>query len=441
MTKLYFYLDCRRPDREGKGKLKIALFHENQSAYYDLGVHLLKDEWDGNRVQVTGRPDKKFVNVEIRKTYSEFNVALNRVAKRGDFFMLTAKEVMDMIARNASGIEQPDDLDYVIPVYHEYIDGCRKPGTKQVYRSSLSNLILYVGEDKIDELRFKDINGAWLRKYQNWLLAPKDEKHPERGGNGMEVNGANVYLRNLRAIFNYAINNEFTRARYPFKDIDMSPADPDKREVPYDMFLAWATKPMNDSRNFYRDLFMLSFYLCGIRPIDLLFAKRADVRDGRLVYKPSKLNGRVTMSVKIEPEAWEIIKRYEGQEYLINIMETRADYKEFCKHWNIGIRTIGDDEFVTKRGRNGIVYTTVKHNGIASFMTVYYARSCFASYLYNVLDTPMDIISQALGHKSGLKVTNFYVKRDTAKVDIANRQLIDRLTADMAEYVEKHASA
>ena len=53
----------------------------------------------------------------------------------------------------------------------------------------------------------------------------------------------------------------------------------------------------------------------------------------------------------------------------------------------------------------------------------------------------MDIISQALGHKSGLKVTNFYVKRDTAKVDIANRQLIDRLTADMAEYVEKHASA
>ena len=439
MTKLYFYLDCRRPDREGKGKLKIALYHEEKSAYYDLGIHLFPDEWDENREQITGRPDKKFLNVEIRKTYSEINVALNRVSRRGDFYLLTAAEVLNMIARNASGVEQPDDLDYVIPVYHEFIDTCRRTSTAQVYKASLRNLELYCPD--IDNLRFKDITGAWLRRYQNWLLTPKNERHPELGGNGMEVNGANVYLRNLRAVFNYAINNQFTRARYPFKDIDMAPADPDKREIPYETFLEWATKPMNDGRVFYRDLFMLAFYLCGIRPVDLLFAKRDQVQDGRLVYKPTKLNGRVTLSVKIEPEAWEIIKRYEGKDYLINIMETRTDYKQFCKHWNAALRAIGEDKFAVKKGRNGAEYTTVKHIGIINYITVYYARTCFASFLYNVLDTPMDIISQSMGHKSGLKVTNFYVKRDTAKVDIANRQLIDRLTADMAEYVEKHASA
>lgn len=72
---------------------------------------------------------------------------------------------------------------------------------------------------------------------------------------------------------------------------------------------------------------------------------------------------------------------------------------------------------------------------------MYYARICWATYAYNVLDVPMDTISQALGHKNGLRVTNFYVKRDTARVDKANRDLIDRVTKDLAEWSSSHAYA
>ena len=427
----------RRPQKkDGRGTLKIALQHKHKVGYKTLDVHLLPSEWDASKLQVIGRPDKKFLNVEIRKTFADMATALTRVEIRRDFVFLEAKDIVDMIARGADTVDEPCDLDFVIPVYNEYIMLCRKTNTAQTYKTSLNNLIEYCAGE-IDTLRFKDITGAWLRKYQNWLLAPKNEKFPNLGGKGMEVNGANVYLRNLRTIFNYAINNDFTKARYPFKDIDMSTTEPDKRMVDYDKFLEWATIPMPDYRDFYRDLFMLSFYLCGIRPVDLLHVKKSQVENNRLVYYPEKLNGRTKLSIKIEPEAWELIKKYEGEEYLINIMESRTDYRTFSKHWNAAIKAIGVDEFGQKKGRGGQTYTTVKHNGIVPYMTIYYARTLWASYAYNVLDVPMDTISQALGHKNGLRVTNFYVKRDNSRVDKANRDLIDRLKADMQAQIAR----
>lgn len=423
--------------KDNTGSLKLALFHRGAAAYRSMDIYLQEEQWDAKSAQVVKRPDKKFLNVELRKTFADACVALASLSQRKDFDSFTAKELLGMVFRRGGTVDEPADLDYVVPVYNEYITLCRKTSTAQTYKSSLRNLIEYC--DDIDTLRFKDITGAWLKKYQNWLVADKGKS--DDGGNGMSVNGANLYLRNLRTIFNYAINNQFTKAPYPFKQIDMSTAEPDRREIPYEKFLEWATKPMLDNRIFYRDLFMLSFYLCGIRPIDLLYAKKSQVEDGRLVYKPEKLNGRTKLSVKIEPEAWEIIKKYEGKEYLINVMESRKDYKQFCKQWNKAVRAIGDDLFGVKRGRNGTEYVTVKHKGVVPYITVYYARSCFASYLYNEIDVPMDVISQALGHKSGLKVTNLYVKRDVTKVDKANRQLIDKVTSDMARYAERYASA
>lgn len=425
MANLYLFLDKRSPRKDGSWTLKMGLTHRHKTVYRSLDIHVKPDDWDAEKAQVVGRPDKKFLNVEIRKKLAEFTAGLARAEKRSDFYDMDARQLLDMIVRGASTVDGPEEMDYVLPVYNEYITLCKKTSTAMVYRSSLNNLKEF--EPEIDSLRFKDINVAWLRRYQNWL----------ENDRGMEVNGANVYLRNLRTIFNYAIKNEFTSARYPFRDIDMSTTEPDKRTIPYDKFLEWATMPMPDYRDFYRDLFMLSFYLCGIRPVDLLHVKKNQVEDGRLIYWPEKLNGRTKLSIKIEPEAWSIIKKYEGKEYLLNILESRSDYKTFCKHWNKALRAIGVDTFAQKVGRRGTKYTTVKHNGIVSYMTIYYSRRLWATYAYNVLELPMDTISQALGHKSGLAVTNFYVKRDSKKVDQANRSLIDRVSKDMAEYAQK----
>ena len=422
MGNLYLYLDKRAPRKDGSGSLKVAFSHKHTTVYSPLEIYLKPDEWDPDNQQVVQRPDKKFQNVLIRKRLAEMTLALQRIMLRDDVNGLSARDIMNMFVRGSDTVERPEDTDYIIPVYNEYITCCLKTSTAASYRSSMRNLIEY--EKDIDSLRFKDITVAWLRKYQQWLLKDK----------GMEVNGANVYLRNLRTIFNYALRNEFTKARYPFRDIDMTTTVPDKSEIKWEKFLEWVSMPMSDNREFYRDLFMLSFYLCGIRPIDLLSVKKDQVEDGRLIYWPEKLNGRTKLSIKIEPEAWEIIHKYEGKEHLLRILDDRGDYRSFMQHWNKALKAIGEDVYTPTVCTNGKTYQIVKHVGLIPYITVYYARSCWASYAYNLLDIPMDTISQALGHKNGLRVTNFYVKRSNEKVDRANRALIDRLKKDLAEF-------
>ena len=118
-------------------------------------------------------------------------------------------------------------------------------------------------------------------------------------------------------------------------------------------------------------------------------------------------------------------------------MDDRTDYKSFMQHWNKALKAIGTDVYTPTKCGNGKVYQLIKHVGLVPYITVYYARTCWGTYSYNVVDTPIDIISQAFGHKNGLRVTNFYIKRNTERVDEANRKLIDRLKADLAEFHKK----
>ena len=425
MANLYFYLDKRGTRKDGTKSLKIALTHRHKTVYYSLDVFIKEDEWDKEQGAVINRANRRFLNTVINKQMTYLETMLANACNLQDCDKLSARELMDLITGGKSGKKQSKDMDNLVAVYEEYISLCKKPSTANLFRFSLNNLRKY--EPDLDVLRFSDISVTWLRRYQNWMWNEKK----------MTVNGANVYLRNLRAVFNHALKNHYTTARYPFEDIDMSTTEPDKETIPYETFLEWATMPMPDSRAFYRDLFMLSFYLCGIRPVDLLHVKNSQVEEGRLVYYPEKLGGRTKLSIKIEPEAWEIINKYKGDEHLIDVMDKRSDYKSFLKHWNTGVRAVGEDVITQKKGCCGQTYTTVKHNSIVPYITVYYARTCFATYAFNVANVPIDIISQAMGHKNGLKVTNFYVKRDPALVDKANRSLIDQVTKDMRKFAKK----
>ena len=425
MANLYLYLDKRTPRKDGSGSLKVAITHKHQTVYHPLELYIKPDEWEPDAQQVVKRDDKKFLNVLLKKRMAEMTLAFQRIMLRDDADSLSAKNILVMIVRGTDTVDKPEDMDFLLPIYNEYIYTCAKTTTASSYKTSLNNLIEY--EKNIDSLRFKDINVAWLRKYQRWLLDTRK----------MSVNGANVYLRNLRTVFNYALKNELTRARYPFRDIDMSTVDPDKFTVPWDKFVEWVAKPLPDSREFYRDLFMLSFYLCGIRPVDLLHVKKSQVQGGRLVYYPEKLNGRTKLSIKIEPEAKAIINKYAGEEYLLNVMESRTDYKSFMQHWSKALKAVGDDEITEKIGRNGKRYRVAKHKGVIPKIHIYHSRIWWSSFAYNELDVPIDTISQALGHKNGLRVTNLYVKRSNTKVDEANRKMIDWLNQSVADFHKK----
>ena len=57
-------------------------------------------------------------------------------------------------------------------------------------------------------------------------------------------------------------------------------------------------------------------------------------------------------------------------------------------------------------------------------LTTYYARHTWASIAFN-LGIPKDVISLALGHSFGVRVTDTYINADLSRVDEANRRVID----------------
>ena len=62
---------------------------------------------------------------------------------------------------------------------------------------------------------------------------------------------------------------------------------------------------------------MLIFYLAGINAVDLFHLK--EITNGFIEYRRAK-TGRL-YTIRVEPEAMEIIERYRGKNYLLNILD------------------------------------------------------------------------------------------------------------------------
>ena len=83
---------------------------------------------------------------------------------------------------------------------NEFIGTKTKQGTISVYRHTLFKII------EFDQFAtFNSITKEWLIKFENWLLK-----------SGNKINTISIHLRNIRSVFNYAIDNEYTSV-YPFR--------------------------------------------------------------------------------------------------------------------------------------------------------------------------------------------------------------------------------
>lgn len=87
-------------------------------------------------------------------------------------------------------------IDYI----DKFIETKARQGTKNICNVTRNKIELY---DK--KATFATITQEWLLNLENKLK--------ERG---LKINYISLHLRNIRAVFNYAINNEYTNA-YPFR--------------------------------------------------------------------------------------------------------------------------------------------------------------------------------------------------------------------------------
>lgn len=312
------------------------------------------------------------------------------------------KEIREILQLRLLGKSQskPDETQgNFIPFFKGFMDGKTMKGTYDVYKYTYDKILSFDPDIRNKDL--EDVGLKWLTDFEAFCAKTATK------------NARNIHLRNIRAVFNNAIDYEITSV-YPFRRFKIRPEETRKRSLSVDELRKLFNCPVEPYAEIYRDCFKLIFMLCGINTVDL-HALKSITKDGRIEYKRAK-TGRL-YSIKVEPEALEIIEKYQGTNGLLCIADRWSDSRNFRHQLNKALQRIGE---VERRGRGGKKVVTSAFPELSS----YWARHTWATIAYEI-GIPKDVIAQALGHSDGHDVTNIYIREDVRKVDEANRRVLD----------------
>lgn len=397
MATINFYLDTRATGFDKPAPLKISIRHRNKATFIPTDISLLPEQWDDVKQKIVNHPRASIYNNKIAHRKLDVESEMLTLAEEGALRYMKMSDIRKAIMAKINPMTEIDTSTYFINRFRRFADLKSNKRTKEIYEATISRICAY--DKRIEQRMFEDIDKGWLNGFESFLAKTSPS-----------VNARSIHLRNIRAVFNDAIDDEITRA-YPFRKYKIKREATAKRSLSVEELRTLFAYPVEEHQQKYLDIFKLSFYLLGINIVDLCHLKR--VKCGRIEYKRAKTHR--LYSVKVEREALEIIERYKGDKWLLNILDGYADYRQYARRLNDGLQSIGKVEI----GKQGRKYITPLH----ADLTTYWARHTWATIAAS-LDIPKETIAAALGH-GGNTVTDIYIDFDQRKVDEANRRVMD----------------
>lgn len=377
MATINIYLDKRTANAQGKHPVRLQFNANSKTASYSFNIFVSADDWD-NKNKCILPTDKKF---------KQKNKIIEDVFDRADKYITDLKE-KGRLQNNATSIRDGfSDKKEVITFmnYFTKVIESKKSGTNNRYQETYNR----INEIKKSELYFEDITKNWLENFVKQLEA-----------RGNSVNTIAINLRNIRHVYNSAIDNEIVSLElYPFRKFKIEKEDTAHRDMSLRDFKSVMNFNGTKVQNWARDVFMLSFYLIGINMKDLFLLENFD---NKVKYNRAK-TGRL-YNINIEPEARRLIEQFKGEKYLLNFADQFQLLTSFRNKVNEYLAEIATELKISK-------------------FTTYSARHSWATFA-GELDIPDKTIAKALGH--GKKtVTDIYNNFNDKKVSEANRRVID----------------
>ena len=305
-------------------------------------------------------------------------------------------------------------------------------GNAGIYKTTRNSLFSY---HKDHDLTFMDITISFLKEYRIFMISK-----------GLTGNGAYLYMRTLRALYNDAIEDDIVpRDLYPFR----SPLNPkgfnisnlrnatDKRAIPeYVMKDIMDYSPGNELEHFAKDIFLFSFLIMGINFSDIAYLKYENFREGRIVFTRAKTRHTKTFSVKLNLVSEAILMRnWKGQGLDIKYpLVTSKSFKIPEKDPYYLFPILNDKKYPTAKQKKTRIQTVLKivnknlqiigtELGLRYKLTTYVARHTYATILKDK-GIDVNIISQALGH-ADQKTTQIYLNSFANPIiDKANETLL-----------------
>lgn len=394
MATTNFYLDCRAIGKNQLAPLKISINKKGRTALIHLDVYILPSQWDRKSKRIIEHKNKVNLNAYIyHRKVDVDNIILSMYGVEACKNM-TAQQIKEYVLAK---LKLDNSQDLFAERFLRFANS-KSESTKRIYLYTYNRLQAFIG-DKLNSLRFEDITKEWLTEFENFLAKTATK------------NSRNISLRNIRAVFNEAIDNGIT-SFYPFRRFPITPVATPKRSLSL-LQLATLFNTKCELQE-YLDIFKLVFYLIGINIIDL-YNLTSITDEGRIEYYRSKTNK--FYSIKVESEAMTIINKYRGENNLLSIKDRCSNHRNYIHRINEALQHIGP---YTKKGRGGKRH----YSPLFPNITTYWARHTWATIAAE-LDIPKETIAAALGHSIGNPTTSIYIDFNIKKIDEANRTIID----------------
>ena len=276
-----------------------------------------------------------------------------------------------------------------------------KHRTAETYMTTLNSFIRF---RKGKDVLLEEVDSSLMMKYESYLKST-----------GICPNTTSYYMRNLRAIYNRAVEKDLTVQRSPFKYVYTGIDKTVKRAIPLEEIrrLRELDLTRSPSLAYARDIFMFSFYTRGMSFIDMAFLRKKDLQNGILSYRRQKTGQQ--LFIKWEKPMQEIINRYDtqGSPYLLPIIrdleaDGRKQYKKTAHLVNLKLKKLG------------------MQLGLSIPLTTYVARHAWAS-IAKSKNVALSVISEAMGHDSENTTRIYLASLDTSLVDKANSLILNSL--------------
>jgi integrase len=289
--------------------------------------------------------------------------------------------------------------------------GCKK--SSKNYEIAVRNLAKFLGRDT--NLDFNEMTVVFRNRYCDWMERSK-----------LGTRGQELYLISIRSIFNEALATfndyevgEIRIRTNPFKGFKIPKhefiSSAEKRALSVDILQKIFSAIVSSQREeFARDIFLLSFCLCGMNAKDLYTCGR--IEKNQLIYHRSKTKDRSLknseMHINIPSEVLHLLEKYRSKtknsKHVFIFSERYTDPDGFTSAINKGLKSINENL-----------------NLNLPELSLYYARHSWATIAINDVHLPDELVDECLVHAPVRKMLHKYVKKDWARIDKTNRNVLD----------------
>ena len=365
--------------------------------------HIYANEWNGNSSEVVlPRYDKsrelylmgimEKIQIDIR----HFDKIINTLEHYSATYS-TDDVIAEFVANN------PEN--YLFSFMESVIANLKTLGkvrTSETYAATLCSFRRF-RENK--DVPLDDVDSDMMMAYEAYLK-----------NTGVSPNSSSFYMRNLRAVYNRAVEKDLTSQRFPFKHVYTGVDKTVKRAVPLKVIKKIKEKDftMNPTFDFARDIFLMSFYTRGMSFVDMAYLRKKDLQNGVLSYRRRKTGQQ--LFIKWEKCMQEIVDKYDTSQssYLLPIIkpfseiDERKQYIYAAHNINRCLKIIG------------------KELGLSVSLTLYVARHAWAS-IAKSKNVPLSVISEGMGHDSEATTRIYLASLDTMAIDKANSMILKSL--------------